>query len=293
MADQPGLSSVKNIVLVLSGKGGVGKSSTTLQLALALSLSSPTIKIGILDIDLTGPNIPHLLSIPHSSRIIQTSHGWSPIPAIPASATHGSVECMSLSFLLPEADRDKSIVWRGPKKTAMVRQFLSEVAWTPGLDYLLVDTPPGTSDEHISLVEALYKNPDTHPKGAVLVTTPQAVSTADVRKELNFCVKVGIRVLGVIENMSGFMCPCCGVVTEVFSKGGGERLARETGVEFWGGVPLDGGLVGLVEKREGGGVGLLERYKGCGLRGVFEGIVGKLVESVKGDPGRWRVSMRM
>ncbi|RPB23368.1 P-loop containing nucleoside triphosphate hydrolase protein [Terfezia boudieri ATCC MYA-4762] len=293
MTDQPGLASVKNIVLVLSGKGGVGKSSTTLQLALALSLSSPTIKIGILDIDLTGPNIPHLLSIPHGSRIIQTAHGWSSIRAIPASATHGSVECMSLSFLLPEADRDKSIVWRGPKKTAMVRQFLSEVAWTPGLDYLLVDTPPGTSDEHISLVEALYKNPDTHPKGAVLVTTPQAVGTADVRKELNFCVKVGVRVLGVIENMSGFMCPCCGVVTEVFSKGGGERLARETGVEFWGGVPLDGGLVGLVEKREGGGVGLLERYKGCGLRWVFEGIVGKLVESVKEDPGGRRVSMSM
>jgi len=188
---------------------------------------------------------------------------------------------MSLSLIVSDADQDKSIVWRGPKKTAMVRQFLSDVAWTPGLDYLLVDTPPGTSDEHISLVEALLKNPSTLPRGAVLVTTPQAVSTADVRKELDFCVKTRLPVLGIIENMSGFMCPCCGVVTEVFSKGGGERLARETGVEFWGGVPLDGGFVALVESREGGGVGLLERYRECGLRRVFEGIVGRLVESVK------------
>ena len=203
---------------------------------------------------------------------------------------HGTLFTMSLAYLLPS--RTTSIVWRGPKKTAMIRQFLTDVSWGP-LDYLLIDTPPGTSDEHISLVESLLTlvgpaSPASPLRGAILVTTPQQISTADVRKELSFCRKVSLPVLGVIENMAGFICPCCGVLTDVFSRGGGEELARETGVEFWGGVPLDEGIVRLFEERRGTKTGvrkgedLVRRYRKGRLGKVYEGITMRLVEKVEG-----------
>ena len=301
---------------MLSGKGGVGKSSTTVQLALTLAGRNGGTHVGILDVDLTGPNIPLLLDV-ESHKIVQTPTGWEPVIAVPESSTiatsegssgsrgstpYGRVSCISLAFLLPA--KGTSVVWRGPKKTAMVRQLLGEVSWGD-IEYLLIDTPPGTSDEHISLVETLMSE-DVGTEvvvGAVLVTTPQAVATADVRKEMSFCDKVGLRVFGVIENMSGFRCPCCGVITEVFSSGGGERLASEVGVEFFGKVPLDGSFVGMIEKRqsrtregvrgtEGVSVdadrdgdrddeGLMERYSKCGLAPVYREIVGKLVDSVE------------
>ena len=153
---------------------------------------------------------------------------------------------MSLGFLL--RDRGDAVVWRGPKKTAMVRQFLTDVLWGE-LDYLLIDTPPGTSDEHISLAETLLKQAAPgQVSGAVVVTTPQAVATADVRKELNFCAKTGIKVLGVVENMSGFVCPHCSQCTNVFSSGGGKIMADEFAVRFLGSVPLDPQFVTLVEE---------------------------------------------
>lgn len=152
---------------------------------------------------------------------------------------------MSLGFLLQE--RGDAVVWRGPKKTAMVRQFLSDVLWGE-LEYLLIDTPPGTSDEHISLAETLLKNAALgQVKGAVIVTTPQAVATADVRKELNFCAKTGIHIIGVIENMSGFVCPNCSECTNIFSSGGGQVMAQEFSVKFLGNVPIDPQFVLLVE----------------------------------------------
>jgi hypothetical protein len=152
---------------------------------------------------------------------------------------------MSLGFLLRE--RGDAVVWRGPKKTAMVRQFLSDVLWGE-IDYLLVDTPPGTSDEHISLAETLLKT--AYPgqvAGAVVVTTPQAVATADVKKELNFCKKTGIYVIGVVENMSGFVCPNCSECTDIFSRGGGEAMAIEFEVGFLGRIPIDPQFVMLLE----------------------------------------------
>jgi hypothetical protein len=152
---------------------------------------------------------------------------------------------MSLGFLLRE--RGDAVVWRGPKKTAMVRQFLSDVLWGE-IDYLLIDTPPGTSDEHISLAESLLKNAlPGQVAGAVVVTTPQAVATADVKKELNFCVKTGINVIGVVENMSGFVCPNCSECTNIFSKGGGEVMAQDFKVKFLGTVPIDPQFIMLVE----------------------------------------------
>lgn len=152
---------------------------------------------------------------------------------------------MSLGFLLRE--RGDAVVWRGPKKTAMVRQFLSDVLWGE-IDYLLIDTPPGTSDEHISLAETLLKDTFTgQVAGAVVVTTPQAIATADVKKELNFCKKTGIHVIGVIENMSGFVCPNCSECTDIFSRGGGEAMALEFEVGFLGRVPIDPQFVMLLE----------------------------------------------
>ena len=178
----------------------------------------------------------------------------------------------------------------------MIRQFLSDVFWPPGTDYVLIDTPPGTSDEHIAVVEELHKvaadtaSSDAPQKlqGAVVVTTPQAISTADVRKELNFCVKTSVPVLGVVENMAGFMCPCCGEVSNVFSKGGGEVMARECGVEFLGSVPIDTEFGSLVEGEraeaveDAGGTEarkeLVERYRACKLCPIFEGFAKRVVQ---------------
>ncbi len=328
------LDNVSNIVLVLSGKGGVGKSSVTLQLGLCLAQQGHN--VGILDIDLTGPSIPRLLGL-EDAKIKQAPGGWLPVevhPAVPATSldqippsqdgtredttavgsrkqSRGSLHALSLAFLLPS--RSSAVIWRGPKKTAMIRQFVSDVLWPPNTDYLLIDTPPGTSDEHIAIVEELHKiapppmstlsatangnglrgenartltPPPPHLAGAVLVTTPQAISTSDVRKELNFCTKTSVPVLGVIENMSGYMCPCCGEITNIFSEGGGKVMSEETGVPFLGSVPVDQSFGELVERgnaKEGQGRELLvDRYRSCGLAKVFEGFAKTITESVQG-----------
>lgn len=287
-------------IQVLSGKGGVGKSSVTTQLALSLALSGHS--VGILDVDLTGPSIPRMLSI-EASKVTQVPGGWAPVLVHEADATSrtGSIHAMSLGFLLPE--RGDAVVWRGPKKTAMVRQFLQDVLWAD-TDYLLVDTPPGTSDEHISLAETLRG--DARPgqvAGAVVVTTPQAVATSDVRKELNFCSKTGLRVLGVVENMSGFVCPHCSECTEIFGSGGGEVMAAEFGVPFLGSVPIDAEFVTLIEegrrprypqgtKVQGHDIStpasaaddaegsLLTKYQACSLCPVFREITKRVADGV-------------
>ncbi|KAI0849962.1 P-loop containing nucleoside triphosphate hydrolase protein [Daldinia vernicosa] len=238
------LAKIKHILLVLSGKGGVGKSSVTTQLALSLSLSGYS--VGVLDVDLTGPSMPRMFNI-EDAKVTQAPGGWLPVTVHPANPETGigELRCMSLGFLL--RGRGDAVVWRGPKKTAMVRQFLSDVLWGE-LDFLLIDTPPGTSDEHISLAETLLKDASSgQVAGAVVVTTPQAVATADVRKELNFCAKTGISVVGVIENMVGFVCPNCAECTNIFGKGGGQIMADDFHVRFLGGVPIDPQFVMLIE----------------------------------------------
>ncbi|KAH8656507.1 P-loop containing nucleoside triphosphate hydrolase protein [Tricladium varicosporioides] len=302
------LDKVKHVVLVLSGKGGVGKSSITTQLALSLSLAGHS--VGILDIDLTGPSIPRLFGI-ESAKVTQAPGGWIPVPVHAANpaAGIGSLSCMSLGFLLRE--RGDAVVWRGPKKTAMVRQFLSDVLWGE-IEYLLIDTPPGTSDEHISLAETLLKNAlPGQVAGAVVVTTPQAVATADVKKELNFCVKTGINVIGVVENMSGFICPNCSECTNLFSSGGGQVMAQEFKVNFLGSVPIDPQFVMLVETgrtpvypagtevngekfettptRTSTSEGkesshLVEKYRDCSLSLVFRKITDDVVTIVENEP---------
>lgn len=286
----------------------MGKSSVTTQLALSLSLAGHS--VGVLDIDLTGPSIPRFFGI-ESQKVKQAPGGWIPVPvhaAIPEQNI-GRLDCMSLGFLLQ--GRGDAVVWRGPKKTAMVRQFLSDVLWGE-IDYLLIDTPPGTSDEHISLAETLLKNSfPGQVAGAVVVTTPQAVATADVRKELNFCTKTGIKVIGVIENMSGFVCPNCSECTNVFSSGGGQIMAQDFRVKFLGSVPIDPQFVMLIEtgKRPIYPIGtevngrdmttptgqieqdevkdpgsLVVKYKDCSLQPLFQVMTAEIVSAVEGSP---------
>ena len=324
------LDSVQHIVLVLSGKGGVGKSSVTTQLALALALRGHS--VGVLDIDLTGPSIPRFFGV-EDAKVRQAPGGWIPVTVHEGNAAQGSADeqslsnappsaaggengvaalgplsCMSLGFIL--ASRSDAVIWRGPKKTAMVRQFLSDVLWPPGLEYLLIDTPPGTSDEHISLLENLLKTATTRQlAGAIVVTTPQAISISDVKKELNFCSKVGIRVLGVVENMAGFVCPNCSECTNVFSKGGGQLMAREFQVPFLGSIPIDPAFVTLIEEgvrptypqgtvvgsvnvspvhngnapaigHSDGKESLAGKYRSCSLYPILDGIVIGLVATV-------------
>merc|ERR1712004_262370 len=233
--EEDNLSEVKHIILVLSGKGGVGKSTMATQLALGLREAGH--KVGLLDVDLCGPSIPKMLSA-QGQDVHQCPQGWVPVYV----DNEKRLGLISIGFLLKS--EDDAIVWRGPKKTAMIKQFLRDVCWGE-LDYLVIDTPPGTSDEHISVVETLRSyNPD----GAVLVTTPQAVAVDDVRREASFCKRTGIPIIGVVENMSGYVCPHCSECTNIFSKGGGEALAKICNAPFLGFVPLDPTLTQSLEE---------------------------------------------
>lgn len=186
------LASIKHIVLVLSGKGGVGKSTFSAQLAFALAARG--LEVGLLDIDICGPSVPKMLGL-EGEEIHQSGAGWSPV------YVQENLGVMSIGFMLPNPD--DAVIWRGPRKNGLIKQFLKDVHWGE-CDYLIIDSPPGTSDEHISIVQFLK---EARVDGAVVVTTPQEVSIIDVRKEINFCKKTGIPVLGVVENMSGLRQP--------------------------------------------------------------------------------------
>ncbi|KAI7257280.1 Cytosolic Fe-S cluster assembly factor [Hortaea werneckii] len=184
--------------------------------------------VGIMDTDICGPSIPKMMGV-EEETIHVSSTGWEPV------WVGDNLGVMSVQFMLP--NRDDAVIWRGPKKNGLIKQFLKDVEWGE-MDYLVVDTPPGTSDEHLSVNSYLK---ESGVDGAVLVTTPQEVSLLDVRKEIDFCRKAGIPILGLVENMSGFVCPKCTHTSEIFraTTGGGRRLAKETGVPFLGAVPLD------------------------------------------------------
>ncbi len=216
------LSIIKHKIMVLSGKGGVGKSTVAANIAVALAMEGK--KVGILDIDFHGPSIPTLLNL--EGRQIQ--HDGEAL--IPAELSEG-VKVISLGFFLK--DREDAVIWRGPMKMNVIKQLIAEVKWGE-LDYLIMDFPPGTGDEPLSVAQLI---PDSN--GAVIVTTPQNLSTLDVRKSISFCRKLNVPVIGVIENMSGFVCPECHTVLDIFKTGGGEKMASEMGVPFLGRIPLD------------------------------------------------------
>lgn len=219
---------IKHKVLVLSGKGGVGKS--TVAANLAVSLAAKGNAVGILDVDIHGPSVPKMLGVENA----KLRPGSEPESILPIQVSE-NLKAMSIGFTL--ANPDDALIWRGPMKMGVVQQFLKDVEWGD-LDYLVIDLPPGTGDEPLSICQ-LIENPD----GAVVVTTPQEVSLVDVRKSINFCRKLELDVLGVIENMSGFTCPKCGEVTHIFKSGGAEKMCEEMGVNFLGSVPLDPRIV--------------------------------------------------
>ncbi len=219
---QRNLARIKNKIVVLSGKGGVGKSTVATNLAQALAMAG--MKTGLLDVDVHGPSIPRLLSLSGERPHINADH-LEPVNAGP------NLWVMSLGFLLP-SNRD-AVIWRGPVKMGMIKQFLRDVTWGD-LDYLVVDCPPGTGDEPLSVLQLL--GPEAK---AVIVTTPQGVAVDDVRRSITFCAEVGNPVLGIVENMSGHVCSKCGQVDDIFGSGGGEALALEMGVPFLGSIPLD------------------------------------------------------
>ncbi|KAL8151002.1 hypothetical protein V2J09_020810 [Rumex salicifolius] len=269
MAVAERMATVKHIILVMSGKGGVGKSTLSAQLSFALAAMGH--EVGLVDIDVCGPSIPKMLGLEGQS-VHSSNLGWSPV------YVESNLGVMSIGFIA--YDPDEAAIWRGPRKTALVKQFLKGVYWGE-LDYLVVDTPPGTSDENITIAQLLQ---GTGIDGAIIVTTPQQVSLIDVKKQLNFCKKVGIEVLGVVENMSGLCEPLAnlkllkptepgqyedvtgwahrliqervpellGLVShsEVFDRsgGGGDKMCREMGVPFLGRVPLDPQLCRAAEE---------------------------------------------
>jgi ATP-binding protein involved in chromosome partitioning len=212
---------IKHKIVVGSGKGGVGKSTVTVNLAVALKRRG--YGVGIMDADITGPCIPKLMGV-EDKKVRPGEEGIEPVDA-------DGVKVISMALLLES--RDSAVVWRGPMKMAALKQFLSEVNWGD-LDFLLVDLPPGTSDEPISAVQLI---PDLD--GAVIVTTPQEVALLDSRKAVNMFLMMNVRVLGIVENMSGLICPHCGEQINVFKTGGGENAAKDLNVPFLGAIPLD------------------------------------------------------
>ncbi|CAN8191727.1 unnamed protein product [Coccothraustes coccothraustes] len=221
------LRAVRHTVLVLSGKGGVGKSTFSALLAHGLA-ADETKQVALLDIDICGPSIPKIMGL-EGEQVHQSGSGWSPV------YVEENLGVMSVGFLL--SSPDDAVIWRGPKKNGLIKQFLRDVDWGE-VDYLIVDTPPGTSDEHLSIVQYLSA---TRIDGAVIVTTPQEVSLQDVRKEINFCHKVKLPIIGVVENMSGFVCPKCKNESQIFppTTGGAEKMCQNLSVSFLGKVPLD------------------------------------------------------
>lgn len=220
------LALIKHRVVVMSGKGGVGK--TTVAVNLAVALASQGKAVGILDGDVHGPNVPKMLGLSGRGPVMGDG-GLIPIESVQ------KVKVMSLAFMLP--DEDTPVVWRGPVKHTLFKQFLAEVDWG-SLDYLIVDLPPGTGDEPLSVAQLLGK-----PLWALIVTTPQDVALLDSRKSVVFGHSLDMNVLGIVENMSGLMCPHCGERIDLFKTGGGERSSRDLKVPFLGAIPIDPNVV--------------------------------------------------
>jgi ATP-binding protein involved in chromosome partitioning len=217
---------VKHVILVLSGKGGVGKSTVSVNLAFALANHGKN--VGLLDLDFHGPNIPKMLGI-EDKRAVVFANAMEPVHVT------GNLAVMSIAFLLP--DTITPVIWRGPMKMRAIEQFLAEVHWG-SLDYLVVDLPPGTGDEALTIAQLA-----PNVKGAVIVTTPQDVAVMDAIKAAKFIEKIDVPVIGVIENMSGMICPHCGGTIDLFSKGGGKKAAEDLGVPYLGAIPLDPEMV--------------------------------------------------
>ena len=256
------LAHVKHKLIVLSGKGGVGKSTVAVNLAVALAESG--YRVGLMDVDLHGPSVPRLMGLTKVNAMISDGQ-ISPV------YYQDNLKVVSIENLLPE--NDEALIWRGPIKIGVIRQFLADVAWGE-LDYLIVDSPPGTGDEPLTIAQTI---PGAQ---AIIVTTPQEVSLADVRKSISFCNTVKMELFGLIENMSGFTCPKCGETLNLFGFGGGEKTAQAAGVRFLGRIPFDPDVVSCADA----GASFIETHADSPVTKAFEDIAGKTAGILQSRP---------
>ncbi|RJS78940.1 ATP-binding protein [Candidatus Bathyarchaeota archaeon] len=257
------MSKVKHKIAVISGKGGVGKSTVTVNLAMAFAMHGYNGQVGILDADMHGPCIPKMLGL-HGQRLQAGPPG-----IFPAVGPLG-IKVVSMDFLLP--DEQSPVIWRGPLKMHAIRQFLSDIVWGD-LEFLLIDLPPGTGDEPLSVMQLLPEM-----DGNVIVTIPSEVSQIVVKKAVTFSRKLNIPVIGVIENMSGFICPNCGARINIFKVGGGQKIAKELNVPFLGSIPIDPEICEDSDK----GVPFIVEHKDSPATKAFIEIVEKIENFLKG-----------
>lgn len=221
IAIKTSLKRIKHKLLVMSGKGGVGKTSVSVNLAIALA--NKGFKVGLMDVDIHGPDVPRVMGL---DGVLDLNDSQKLVPM----AYSDNLSAVSIESLTP--NKDDAIIWRGPMKFNAIRQFISHVEWGD-LDYLIIDSPPGTGDEPLTVAQTIAD------AQAVIVTTPQEVSLADVRKSINFCRTVKMKIVGLVENMSGYECPHCGETVDLFGSGGGQRTAEQSGIPFLGKIPID------------------------------------------------------
>ena len=252
------LKKIKNKFIIMSGKGGVGKTSVSVNLSMALA--DKGFKVGIMDVDLHGPDVPRMLGL---KGMLGLSNNQKLTP-MRYSENLGAVSVESLT-----TNKDEAIIWRGPIKHSAIRQFVADVEWGD-LDFLIIDCPPGTGDEPISVVHTV---PDAK---AIIVTTPQEVALADIRKSINFCQTVKMEIFGLIENMSGFTCPCCSEKFDLFGSGGGERTARTAGITFLGKIPFDINVVSCGDS----GTAYQKKYVDSPVTKAFADIAEKMSKLV-------------
>jgi Mrp family chromosome partitioning ATPase len=219
------LDTIRNKILVMSGKGGVGKTSTSVNLSIALAKKG--YQVGIIDVDLHGPDVPRMLGLEGTPELNE-NRKLNPM------SYSKNLKAISIESFTP--NKDDAIIWRGPLKFSAIKQFIGEVDWKE-LDFLIIDSPPGTGDEPLTVAQTISD------AKAIIVTTPQEVALADVRKSINFCKTVNMDIFGLIENMSGFSCPHCGEMIELFGSGGGEKTAAAMGIHFLGRIPFDPKMV--------------------------------------------------
>lgn len=252
------LSQVAHKYVVMSGKGGVGKSTVAVNLALSLAMAGK--KVGLLDVDIHGPSIPKMLGL-EGAKFYSREDRIIPVEA-------EGLKILSLGFMLD--DQDTAIIWRGPMKISAIKQLLTEADWGE-LDYLIVDCPPGTGDEPLSVCQSLS---EAGGDGAIVVTTPQQVAATDVAKSLNFCQQLNFPVIGIVENMSGFVCPKCGEITDIFSNGAGDALAEKFNIPWLGKIPID---PVICSSGDAGGP-FVQHYPDSPAAVEFGKIVEKIVE---------------
>ena len=252
------LEKIKNKILVMSGKGGVGKTSVSVNLAIALAKKG--FKIGLMDVDIHGPDIPRMLGL-EGTLGLSENHKLKP------KRYSENLSAVSIESLMQS--KDDAIIWRGPMKYSAIKQFIGDVEWG-GLDFLIIDSPPGTGDEPLTVAQTISD------AQTIIVTTPQEVSLADVRKSINFCKTVKMEIYGLIENMSGFSCPHCDKFIDLFGSGGGERTAHATGVKFLGRIPFDPMMVSCGDS----GTSFQEQFKDSPVTKAFLGIADNMAKLI-------------